>query len=69
MRTSSLLLYGAGQLGINLLARYFFQWVIRFADVGKDTAAGPLLAASMVGGLLVMGVISAGLGLAALVPA
>lgn len=51
MRTSSLLLYGAGQLGINLLARYFFQWVIRFADVGKDTAAGPLLAASMVGGL------------------
>jgi Na+/melibiose symporter-like transporter len=49
MRAGSLILYGAGQLGIMLLARFFFQWVIRFADVGKDTAAGPLFAATTVG--------------------
>jgi GPH family glycoside/pentoside/hexuronide:cation symporter len=46
-----LFLYGAGQLGIMLLARFFFQWLIRFADVGKDTPTGPLLAATLVGGL------------------
>lgn len=34
-----------------LLARFFFQWVIRFADVGKETAAGPLFAAATVGAL------------------
>lgn len=32
-----------------LLARYFFQWVIRFADSGKDTEQGALLAAGAVG--------------------
>lgn len=32
-----------------LLARYFFQWVIRFADTGKDTEHGALLAAGVVG--------------------
>lgn len=51
MRAGSLVLYGAGQLGIMLLARFFFQWVIRFADVGKGTAAGPLFAAATVGAL------------------
>lgn len=49
MKASGLLLYGAGQLGVMLLARFFFQWVIRFADVGRDTATGPLLAAGVVG--------------------
>lgn len=51
MGVRSLFLFGMGQVGINLLARFFFQWLIRFADVGKDTAAGPLLAASLVGAL------------------
>ncbi len=51
MGARAIILYGAGQLGIYLLARYFFQWVIRFADVGKDTPSGPLFAASVVGAL------------------
>jgi glycoside/pentoside/hexuronide:cation symporter, GPH family len=51
MRAGSFILYGAGQLGIMLLARYFFQWVIRFSDVGKDTPTGPLFAAATVGAL------------------
>jgi len=45
------LLYGAGQLGVMLVARYFFQWLIRFCDVGKDTPSGAILSASLVGGL------------------
>ena len=49
MQARGYVLYGAGQLGVMLLARYFFQWVIRFADVGRDTALGPLFAASVVG--------------------
>ena len=51
MRAGSFILYGAGQLGIMLLARYFFQWLIRFSDVGKESAAGPLFAAATVGAL------------------
>ncbi len=51
MRALPLILYGAGQLGIMLLARFFFQWVIRFADVGKETDVGPLFAATTVGAL------------------
>ena len=49
MPGSKYLLYGAGQLGVMLVARYFFQWLIRFCDVGRDTAAGALLSASLVG--------------------
>lgn len=45
------LLYGAGQLGVMLVARYFFQWLIRFCDVGKGSAAGAILSASLVGTL------------------
>ncbi len=51
MGPGAIILYGAGQLGIMLLARYFFQWVIRFADVGKETPTGPLFAAGIVGAL------------------
>lgn len=51
MKTRAMILYGAGQLGIMLLARYFFQWVIRYADVGKETESGPLFAAGVVGAL------------------
>jgi GPH family glycoside/pentoside/hexuronide:cation symporter len=43
------LLYGAGQLGVMLVARYFFQWLVRFCDVGKGTATGALLSAGLVG--------------------
>jgi len=43
------LLYGAGQLGVMLVARFFFQWLIRFCDEGKGTATGALLSASLVG--------------------
>lgn len=51
MNARGMILYGAGQLGIMLLTRYFFQWVIRFADVGKETGNGPLFAAGIVGAL------------------
>ena len=49
MRAGRLVLYAAGQLGVMLLARFFMQWVIRFADVGKNTSTGPLFAAAAVG--------------------
>jgi GPH family glycoside/pentoside/hexuronide:cation symporter len=49
MRARSLILYGAGQLGVMLLMRFFMQWVLFFADEGKDTAAGPLFVAATVG--------------------
>jgi len=45
------LLYGAGQLGVMLVARYFFQWLVRFCDVGKGGATGALLSAGLVGTL------------------
>lgn len=51
MKAGSIVLYGAGQLGMMLLTRYFFQWLIRFADVGKDSNAGALFTASLVGAL------------------
>ncbi len=35
MSGSKYLLYGAGQLGVMLVARFFFQWLIRFCDVGR----------------------------------
>ncbi|MBX3269657.1 MAG: MFS transporter [Sandaracinaceae bacterium] len=48
MRATSYLLFGAGQLGVMMLARFFFQWVLDFA--GTPTAAGvPLFAAASVG--------------------
>src|SRR6478736_1179142 len=49
MPASKYLLYGAGQFGVMIVARYFFQWLIRFCDVGRDTGAGALFAASLVG--------------------
>lgn len=45
------LLYGAGQLGVMLVARYLFQWLVRFSDQGKDGPEGPLLSAALVGAL------------------
>lgn len=49
MKAGAILVYGAGQLGLMLMVRFFFQWLIRFCDVGKETSAGPLLAAATVG--------------------
>src|SRR5690606_12600714 len=49
MRAGSLILYGAGQLGVMLLMRFFMQWVLFFADEGKGTPAGPLFVAGTVG--------------------
>src|SRR5690606_37353370 len=42
-------LFFCGQLGVMALARFFFQWLLRFA--GGDASAGvaPLLSASAVG--------------------
>ena len=42
------LLYGAGQLGVMIVARYFFQWLIFFCE-GRDTGKGALFSASVVG--------------------
>lgn len=52
MRTRSLILYGAGQLGIMLLMRFFVQWVIYFGESGKGTDLGPLFAAGSVGAVV-----------------
>jgi Na+/melibiose symporter-like transporter len=49
MRVSGYLLYTAGQLGIMMLTRYFFQWVIRFTDGSAPGAAGALFSAWLVG--------------------
>jgi len=51
MNAFAIVLYGAGQLGMMMLTRYFFQWIIRFADTGKDAPEGALFTASMVGAL------------------
>ncbi len=51
MSAFAIVLYGAGQLGMMMLTRYFFQWIIRFADTGKDSAHGALFTASLVGAL------------------
>jgi len=48
MPGSKYLLYGAGQLGVMLVARYFFQWLVFFCK-GQDTAGGALFSASVVG--------------------
>ncbi len=42
------LLYGAGQLGVMIVACYFFQWLIFFCE-GRDTGKGALFSASVVG--------------------
>lgn len=52
MKARSLIFYGAGQLGVMLLMRFFMQWVLFFADKGKDTDAGPLFVAATVGAVL-----------------
>ncbi len=44
------LLYGAGQLGVMALARFFFQWILHFAEPG--TSAAPALFAAGVAGSL-----------------
>ncbi len=51
MRAGGYILYGAGQLGVMLLTRFLFQWVIRFADTGRDSTTGPLFAAGAVGAI------------------
>ena len=51
MSPFAIVLYGAGQLGVMMLTRYFFQWIIRFADTGKDSPGGALFTASLVGAL------------------
>jgi len=40
--------YGAGQLGVMIVVRYFFQWLIFFCE-GRDTGKGALFSASIVG--------------------
>jgi GPH family glycoside/pentoside/hexuronide:cation symporter len=52
MRAGSLILYGAGQLGIMLLMRFFIQWVVFFGESGKDAPTGPLFAAGAVGAIV-----------------
>lgn len=52
MRARSLVLYGAGQLGIMLLMRFFVQWVVFFSESGKDTSMGPLFVAGSVGAVV-----------------
>ena len=59
MNTTRYLLYGCGQLGMMLQARFFFQWILRFADeggtvgaassAGATNSAGVLFAAAAVG--------------------
>jgi Na+/melibiose symporter-like transporter len=49
MKAGGLVLYAAGQLGVMLLARFFMQWLIRFADEGQGTSQGTLFAAATVG--------------------
>ena len=56
MNLSKLLLYGCGQLGMMALARFFFFWILRFADKGGaapgaevDPASAVLFSASAVG--------------------
>ncbi len=52
MKAGSLILYGAGQLGVMLLMRFFMQWLLFFADAGKGTSTGPLFVAGTVGAVL-----------------
>ncbi len=40
MRASGYVLYTCGQLGVMMLTRYFFQWIIRFSD-GSAAATSP----------------------------
>lgn len=49
MRVSGYLLYTAGQLGVMMLTRYFFQWVIRFTDGTAPGATAALFSATLVG--------------------
>lgn len=49
MRVRGYLLYTAGQLGIMMLTRYFFQWLIRFTDGTAPGASGVLFSAAVVG--------------------
>lgn len=46
MRTSGYLMYTAGQLGVMMLTRYFFQWIIRFTE-GDGTTVALLSAGAM----------------------
>lgn len=48
MRWSGYVLYGAGQLGLMVLARYFFQWILRFASE-SGVGGAPLFAGALVG--------------------
>lgn len=51
VKTSGYFLYGAGQLGVMALTRFFFQWVLRFAGREDEASGLPLFAAASVGGL------------------
>ncbi len=56
MNATRYLLYGCGQLGMMGLARFFFQWLLHFADkgggAGPDGAAVALFSATAAGSLL-----------------
>ena len=49
MNARKVILYGAGQLGIMLLARFFFQWLIKYADLGAESESGALFVGATVG--------------------
>lgn len=49
MHVRGYILYTAGQLGIMMLTRYFFQWVIRFTDGTAPGATAALFSATVVG--------------------
>lgn len=51
MKTGGFILFACGQLGVMALARFFFQWVLKFAGDTETGSNVPLFAATAVGTL------------------
>ena len=51
MKTGAFVLFACGQLGVMALARFFFQWVLKFAGSTEPDSNVPLFAATAVGTL------------------
>jgi GPH family glycoside/pentoside/hexuronide:cation symporter len=54
MRTGAFILFACGQLGVMALARFFFQWVLKFAGSTEPGSNVPLFAATAVGTLFLV---------------
>lgn len=54
MRTGAFILFACGQLGVMALARFFFQWVLKFAGTTEPGSNVPLFAATAVGTLFLV---------------